>query len=110
MAAVVMVMAAVAICMLVDMDMGGVVTRMVVMVGQATPIADLLMATVMVTLATVTVIQVTVMLTTGMAGGITVTGIPAMVAGGEAAGTLTVLERAGASGQLLVGFGSATRP
>jgi hypothetical protein len=47
MAAVVMVMAAVAICMLVDMDMGGVVTRMVVMVGQATPIADLLMATVM---------------------------------------------------------------
>jgi hypothetical protein len=45
-----------------------------------------------------------------MAGGITVTGIPAMVAGGEAAGTLTVLERAGASGQLLVGFGSATRP
>jgi len=43
-----------------------------------------------------------------MAGGITVTGIPAMVAGGVAAGTLMVLERAGALGQQQVGFGSAT--
>jgi len=74
-----------------------VVTRMVVMVGQATPIADLLMATVMV--AQATVIRAMVMLTTGMAGGIMVTGTPAMVAGGVAAGTGMVLERAGASGQ-----------
>ena len=102
MAAEVMVMgvtAVVAICMLGDTVMAGVVTRMVVMVGQAMPIADLLMATVMVALATVTVIQATVMLTMGMGGGIMVTGILAMVAGGVAAGTLMVLERAGASGQ-----------
>jgi len=95
------VTAVVAICMLGDTVMAGVVTRMVVMVGQAMPIADLLMAT-------VTVIQATVMLTMGMAGGIMVTGILAMVAGGVAAGTLMVLERAGASGQQQVGFGSAT--
>jgi len=102
MAAEVMVMgvtAVVAICMLGDTVMAGVVTRMVVMVGQAMPIADLLMATVMVALATVTVIQATVMLTMGMGGGIMVTGTPAMVAGGVAAGTGMVLERAGASGQ-----------
>jgi hypothetical protein len=111
MAAEVMVMgvtAVVAICMLGDTVMAGVVTRMVVMVGQAMPIADLLMATVMVAQATVTVIQATVMLTMGMAGGIMVTGILAMVAGGVAAGTLMVLERAGASGQQQVGFGCAT--
>src|SRR6476660_6129751 len=97
MAAEVMVMAVVAICMLADTVIAGVVTRMVVMVGQATPIADLLMATVMV--AQATVIRAMVMLTTGMAGGIMVTGTPAMAAGGVAAGTLMVLERAGASGQ-----------
>jgi hypothetical protein len=97
MAAEVMVTVAVAICMLGDTVMAGVVTRMVVMVGQATSIADLLM--VMVALATVTVIQATVMLTMGTAGGITVTGTPATVAGGVAIGTLMVLERAGASGQ-----------
>jgi hypothetical protein len=100
MAAEVMVMgvtAVVAICMLGDTVMVGVVTRMVVMVGQATSIANLLMATVMVALATV--IQATVMLTMGMAGGIMVTGTPATVAGGVAIGTLMVLERAGASGQ-----------
>jgi hypothetical protein len=102
MAAEVMVMgvtAVVARCMLGDTVMAGVVTRMAVMVGQATPIADLLMATVMVAVATVTVIQATVMFATGMAGGITVTGTPATVAGGVAIGTLMVLERAGASGQ-----------
>jgi hypothetical protein len=113
MAAEVMVMgvtAVVAICMLGDTVMAGVVTRMVVMVGQAMPIADLLMATVMVAQATVTVIQATVMLTMGMAGGIMVTGILAMVAGGVAAGTLMVLERAGASAQQQVGYGSATNP
>ena len=107
MAAVAMVMAVVATCMPGDTVMAGV--RMVVMVGQAMPIADLLMATVMVALATVTVIQATVMLTMGMAGGIMVTGILAMVAGGVAAGTLMVLERAGASGQRWVGSGFATR-
>src|SRR6476659_9936036 len=104
MAAEVMVMgvtAVVAICMLGDTVMAGVVTRMVVMVGQAMPIADLL-------IATVTVVQATVMLTMGMAGGIMVTGILAMVAGGVAAGTLMVLERAGASGQQQAGYGSAT--
>ena len=102
MAAEVMVMgvtAVVAICMLGDTVMAGVVTRMVVMVGQAMPIADLLIVTVMVAQATVMVIQAVVMLTTGMAGGIMVTGTPAMVAGGVAAGTGMVLERAGASGQ-----------
>ena len=106
MAAVAMVMAVVAICMPGDTVMAGV--RMVVMVGQAMPIADLLIVTVMVAQATVMVIQAMVMLTTGMAGGITVTGTPAMVAGGVAVGTLMVLERAGASGQQQVGFGSAT--
>ena len=102
------VTAVVAICMLGDTVMAGVVTRMVVMVGQAMPIADLLMATVMVAQATVMVTQAVVMLTTGMAGGIMVTGILAMVAGGVAAGTLMVLERAGASAQQQVGYGSAT--
>ena len=92
-------MAVVAICMLADTVMAGVVTRMVVMVGQAMPIADLLIVTVMVAQATVMVIQAVVMLTTGMAGGIMVTGTPAMVDGGVAAGTGMVLERAGASGQ-----------
>ena len=95
MAAEVMVMAVVAICMPGDTVMAGV--RIVVIVGQAMPIADLLMATVMV--AQATVIRAMVMLTTGMAGGIMVTGTPAMVAGGVAAGTGMVLERAGASGQ-----------
>ena len=88
-------MAVVAICMPGDTVMAGV--RIVVIVGQAMPIADLLMATVMV--AQATVIRAMVMLTTGMAGGIMVTGTPAMVAGGVAAGTGMVLERAGASGQ-----------
>ena len=101
-------MAVVAICMLGDTVMAGAVTRMVVMVGQAMLIADLLIVTVMVAQATVMVIQAVVMLTTGMAGGIMVTGTPAMVAGGVAAGTLMVLERAGASGQQQAGYGSAT--
>ena len=101
------VTAVVATCMVVTV-MAGMVTRIVVTVGQAMPIADLLMATVMVALATVTVIQATVMLTMGMGGGIMVTGILAMVAGGVAAGTLMVLERAGASGQQQAGYGSAT--
>ena len=99
-------MAAVAIWMLGDMVMAGVVTRMVVMVGQAMPVADLLMVTVAPVM--VMVIQAVVMLTTGMAVGITVTGTPAMVAGGVAAGTLMVLDHAGASGQPQVGYGSAT--
>ncbi len=91
-------MAVVVICMLGDMVMAGVVTRMVV--GQAMPIADLLM---------VTVAPATVMLITGiMAGGTTVTGTPAMVAGGVATGTHMALELVGVSGQELVGFGSAT--
>ena len=49
--AVVTVMAVVAICMWADTVMAGVVTCMVAMVGQAMPITDLLMATVMVNLA-----------------------------------------------------------
>jgi hypothetical protein len=82
---------------------------MVVMVGQAMPTTDLLMATVMVALATVMVILATVTLIIGiMAGGITVTGTPAMVAGGVATGTHMALELVGVSGQELVGFGSAT--
>ena len=95
------VVTAVATCMVVTV-MAGMVTRIVVTVGQAMLIMDLLMARVMVASATV-------MLITGiMADGITVTGTPAMVAGGVAVGTLMVLERAGASGQQQVGFGSAT--
>ena len=90
---VVTVMAVVAICMLADTAMAGMVTCIVVMVGQAMPIMDPLMAPAIVALATV-------MLITGiMAGGITVTGTPAMVAGGVATGTLMALEHAGASGQ-----------
>jgi hypothetical protein len=99
MAAEAMVMAVVVICTPGDTVMAGVVTRMVVMVGQAMRITDLLMATVMVAQATVMVIPATVMRIMGMAGGTTVTGIPATVAGGVAAGTLMVLERAGASAQ-----------
>ena len=82
------------------MVMAGVVARMVVMVGQAMPITDLLMA-----------IQATVMLIMGiMAGGITVTGTPAMAAGGAATGTHMALEPVGVSGRELVGYGSATSP
>ena len=109
--AAVTAMAVVAIYMLGDTVMAGVVTSIVVMVGQAMLIADLLMATVMVVLAMVMVIQATVMLIMGtMAGGITVTGTPAMVAGGVATGTHMALELVGVSGQELVGFGSATSP
>jgi hypothetical protein len=87
------VTAVVAMCIVGDTAMAGTVTCIMVMVGQAMPITDLLMARVMVILATV-------MLITGtMAGGITVTGTLAMVAGGVATGTLMVLERAGASDQ-----------
>jgi hypothetical protein len=118
MAAEVMVTVGVVICMLGDTVMAGVVTRMVVMVGQVMLITDLLMATVapatvmviQVMVIQVMVIQAMVMLTTGMAGGITVTGTPAMGGGGVATGTLMVLEHAGALGRLLVGFGSATSP
>ena len=101
--AVVTVMAVVAICMVGDTVMAGMVTCIMVMVGQAMLIMDLLIARVMVTLAAVMLIMGI------MAGGITVTGIPAMVVGGVATGTLMVLERAGALGQQWVGFGSATR-
>jgi hypothetical protein len=108
MAAEVMVMVVVAICMLGDTVMGGMGTGMVVMVGQATLIMDLLMATVMVVLAKVMV--TTVMRIMGrMAGGITVTGTPAMVAGGVAVGTHMALEPVGVSGQELVGSGCATK-
>jgi hypothetical protein len=106
MAAEVMVTVGVVICMLGDTVMAGVVTRMVVMVGQVMLITDLLMATVP---ATVMVMQVMVTLTTGMAGGITVTGTPAMVAGGVAIGTHMALEPVGVSGQELVGSGCATK-
>ena len=51
------VMVVVAICSMGATVMAGVVTRMVVMVGQAMLITDLLMATVMVALATVMVIS-----------------------------------------------------
>jgi hypothetical protein len=111
MAAEVMVTVGVVICMLGDTVMAGVVTRMVVMVGQVMLITDLLMATVApatVMVIQVMVIQAMVMLTTGMAGGITVTGTPAMVAGGVAIGTHMALEPVGVSGQELVGFGCAT--
>jgi hypothetical protein len=107
MAAEVMVTVGVAICMRGDTVMAGVVTRMVAMVGQVMLITDLLMATV--APATVMVIQVMVTLTTGMAGGITVTGTPAMVAGGVAIGTHMALEPVGVSGQELVGSGCATK-
>ena len=95
------VTAVVASCMVVTV-MAGMVTRIVVTVGPAMLIMDLLMARVMVAPATV------MLITAIMADGITVTGTPAMVAGGVAVGTLMVLERAGASGQQQVGFGSAT--
>jgi hypothetical protein len=94
----------------VDTVMAGVVTRMVVMVGQVMLITDLLMATVApatVMVIQVMVIQAMVMLTTGMAGGITVTGTPAVVAGGVGTTTHTVLVPAGGS-RPPVGFGSAT--
>ena len=94
-------MAVVATCIMGDTVMAGVVTC--TMVGrQAMPITDPLMARVMLALAT----DMRIM---DMAGGITVTGIPATVVGGVATATRTVLGRAGASGQL-VGFGSATSP
>jgi hypothetical protein len=112
MAAEVMVTVGVVICMLGDTVMAGVVTRMVVMVGQVMLITDLLMATVApatVMVIQVMVIQAMVMLTTGMAGGITVTGTPAMVAGGVAIGTHMALEPVGVSGQELVGSGCATK-
>jgi hypothetical protein len=89
------VMAVVAICMLADTVMADTVmagTVTCIMVGQAMPITDLLIATVM-------VIPATVMHIMGMAGGTTVTGTPVTVAGGVATGTLMVLERAGVSGQ-----------
>ena len=95
------VTAVVATCMVVTV-MAGMVTRIVVTVGQAMLIMDLLMARVMVAPATV------MLITAIMADGITVTGTPAMVAGGVAVGTLMVLERAGASGQQQAGYGSAT--
>ena len=84
------VMAVVAICMLADTVMAGVVTCMAV--GQDMPITDLLITTVM-------VVQAPVMLTMGMAGGTTVTGTRVTVAGGVVTGTLMVLERAGVSDQ-----------
>ena len=90
--AVATVMAVVAICMLGDKVTVGVVTCTMVMVGQAMPITDPLMASVMLAPAT----DMRIM---DMAGGITVTGTPAMAAGGVAAGTLMVLERVGVSGQ-----------
>ena len=82
-----------AMCIVGATVMAGVVTCIMVMVGQAMLIMDLLMARVMLTLAAVMLIMDI------MAGGITVTGTPAMVVGGVATGTLMVLERAGASGQ-----------
>ena len=90
--AVATVMAVVAICMVGDKVMAGVVTCIMVMVGQAMPITDLLMARVMLAPAT----DMRIM---DMAAGITVTGTPAMAAGGVATGTLMVLERVGVSGQ-----------
>ena len=83
-------MAVVAMCIMGDTVMAGVVTC--TMVGQAMPITDPLMARVMLALAT----DMRIM---DMAGGITVTGIPATVVGGVATGTLMVSGRAGASGQ-----------
>ena len=100
--AVVTVMAVVATCIMGDTVMAGVVTCTMVMVGQAMPITDLLMARVMLAPAT----DMRIM---DMAGGITVTGTPATVVGGVATTTLTVLVRAGAL-RPLVGFGSATSP
>ena len=97
------VTAVVAICMVVTV-MAGMVTRIVVTVGQAMLIMDLLMARVMVAPATV------MLITAIMADGITVSGTPAMVAGGVAIGTHTALEPVGVSGQELGGFGSATSP
>ena len=99
--AVVTVMAVVAMYLVGDTVMAGVVTCIMVMVGQVMLITDLLMARVMVTAATVMFITGT------MAGGITVTGTPAMVAGGVGTTTHTVLVPAGDS-RPLVGFGSAT--
>jgi hypothetical protein len=90
--AVATVMAVVAICMVGDKVTVGVVTCTMVMVGQAMPITDPLMARVMLAPAT----DMRIM---DMAAGITVTGTPAMAAGGVAAGTLMVLERVGVSDQ-----------
>ena len=83
---------AVATCIMGDTVTAGVVTCTMVMVGQAMPITDPLMARVMVAPATVMRIM-------DMAGGITVTGTPAMAVGGVAAGTLMVLEPVGVLGQ-----------
>jgi hypothetical protein len=84
--AVVTVMAVVAKCIMGDTVMAGVVTFIMVMVGQAMPITDPLMARVMVAPAMLLRIM-------DMAGGTTITGTPAMAAGGVAAATLMVLER-----------------
>ena len=86
------VMVVVATCIAGDTVMAGVVTCTMVMVGQAMPITDRLMARVMLALAT----DMRIM---DMADGITVTGIPATAVGGVAVGTLMVLERVGVSGQ-----------
>jgi hypothetical protein len=101
--AAVTVMAAVATCIMEDTVTAGAVTCTMVMVGQAMPITDPLMARVMVAPAT----DMRIM---DMAGGITVTGTPAMAAGGVAVGTLMVLEPVGVLGQQQVGFGSVTSP
>ena len=95
-------MAVVATCIMGDTVMAGVVTFIMVMVGQAMPITDRLMAGDMLAPAT----DMRIM---DMAGGITVTGTPATVVGGVATTTRTVLVPAGAL-RPLVGFGSATSP
>ena len=96
------VMAVVATCIMGDTVMAGVVTCTMVMVGRAMPITDPLMARVMLAPAA----DMRIM---DMAGGITVTGTPAMVVGGVATTTHTVLVPAGAL-RPLVGFGSAISP
>ena len=95
------VMAVVAMCIMGDTFTAGVVTCTMVMVGQAMPITDPLMAGDMLAPAT----DMRIM---DMAAGTTVTGTPATVVGGVATTTRTVLVPAGAL-RPLVGFGSATR-
>jgi len=96
------VMAVVAMCIMGDTFTAGVVTCTMVMVGQAMPITDPLMAGDMLAPAT----DMRIM---DMAAGTTVTGTPATVVGGVATTTRTVLVPAGAL-RPLVGFGSATSP
>jgi hypothetical protein len=91
----------VAMCIMGDTVTAGVVTCTMVMVGQAMPITDPLMAGDMLAPAT----DMRIM---DMAAGTTVTGTPATVVGGVATTTRTVLVPAGAL-RPLVGFGSATR-